>query len=411
MNQNIEDRMVGTFRQRFWTELLGNSIQFPIVNVLFEVLLEGVEYFLKPDLYIIALGAVVQAYCLTRWQDTPRPRRFWGNLIGPALYTAIEAPLEGLAFFTASNHLAYWFFSINIGALQALNPHLSRGWRTLATLLENLIRASLLLFMYGLFEIQTNPAQTTSLGSFFGDASHQFIVAATLLLGLSVAWANLLSQRYLSLLRETSAQLRVYSEWLLGSELLNRLITNPNALALVRRNRVILFMDIRNFTAWSETHASQEIASLLMLYYRIAETVFDTYPPVKFKLSADEVMAVFAAPDTALAAALRLRAEVGQQLAAHQLAAGIGLHEGEVIEGLLGASAVKFYDVLGDVVNTAKRIESQAQGNEILVSESLSVESNPAVCRGAKREVSVKGKSKPLTVYALQELSSGPQAG
>ncbi len=399
--------MAGTFRQRFWRELLGNSLQFPIINVLFEVLSEGVEYFLKPDLYIILLGTVVQAYCLTRWQGTSRPRRFLGNLVGPALYTVIEGLLERSAFFTASNHLAYWFFAISIGALQALDPHLPRGWQPLGILLENLIRASMVLLMYGLFEIQTNPTQISSLGAFFGDLSHQFIVAATLLLGLSAAWANLLSRRYLALLQETSAQLRVYSEWLLGPQLLNRLITNSDALALARRQRVILFMDIRGFTNWCETHASPEIADLLLLYYRVAEAVFDTYQPVKFKMSADEIMAIFVATDIAISAALDLRAQVSPSLAERQLAAGIGLHTGEVIEGLLGTSAVKFYDVLGDAVNTAKRIESQAQGNEILVSENLPVESHPAASRGVKREVIVKGKAQPLVVYALQEIFHG----
>ena len=57
---------------------------------------------------------------------------------------------------------------------------------------------------------------------------------------------------YLGLLRETSSQLQRYSEWLLGKDLLERVIADPEALSMMRRERAVLFMDIRSFTAWAE---------------------------------------------------------------------------------------------------------------------------------------------------------------
>lgn len=401
-NTLLENRISGTPRTRFLLELFGNSAVFPLTNIVFELLLEGAAYFRAPDLYIILVTTFVQAFVLSRWEVGPHPRRFWGNLIGPALYTIVEGLLEGPRFFVASHHLAYWGFALAIGILQAAIPRLPGALAAFALLLESLVRASILFLMYALFEVRTNPDQTTSLIIFFGDASHQFIGATTLLLGLGTGLASLMSQRHLRLLRQTSAQLRLYSEWLLGRDLLNRIVDNPNSLALTRQERTILFMDIRNFTGWSETHATEEVASLLNRYYRIAESVLVISQPVKYKFSADEVLAVFATPTIAIDAAIQLGIQVNQLLTAQNLAVGIGLHSGEVVEGLLGSSDVKFYDVVGDAVNAAKRIESNAKRGEILISDRVAFVERATAQLGEKQEIMVKGKSEPLTVYPLR---------
>ena len=83
------------------------------------------------------------------------------------------------------------------------------------------------------------------------------------------------------------------------------------------------------------------------------------------------------------------------------LAAGIGLHAGPLVEGLLGSMGMKFYDVIGDTVNTAKRIESAATGGEVLVSEAVLRQIAAAFACGAARTVSVKGKEAPLKVVPL----------
>ncbi len=400
-NTLLENRISGTPRTRFLLELFGNTAIFPLANIVFELLIEGLAYLRAPDVYIILAATFAQAYFLSRWEITSRPRRLVGNLIGPVIYTLIEGLLEGPRFFVAPHHLAYWGFALVIGILQAIIPLLPGALAAFALLLENITRASILFLMYGLFEVQTNPAQTVSLPTFFGDASHQFIAAATFLLGLGTGLANLMAQSHLRLLRQTSAQLRLYSEWLLGRDLLNRIVANPNSLALTRQERTILFMDIRNFTGWSETHATEQVASLLNQYYRIAESVLLTSQPIKYKFSADEVLSVFGTPTIAIDAAIQLGIRVNQLLAEQNLAVGIGLHTGEVVEGLLGSSDVKFYDVVGDAVNVAKRIESNAKRGEILISDRVLFVERPSTRLGEKHEITVKGKSEPLAVYPI----------
>jgi class 3 adenylate cyclase len=400
--QPLDTRISGTAWTRFLLELFGNSAQFPIANVMLEMLLEGpAAYLLAPDLYIILLAGTAQAYWLSRWQITSHPRRFVGNLIGPVLYTLIESLLEGWRFFSAPHHLAYWGFALLIGLLQAGRLRWPGWFSAVLVIFENVVRASILLIMYIIFESLSNPQQTTSAAAFFSDASHQFVSLVTLLLGLSLGLANLTTDRYLDLLRQTSAQLKTYSEWLLGRDLLSKLIQNPTALNLKREERTALFMDIRGFTRWCDSRPPEDVIQMLNDYYAVIEETVNRHSVIKYKFSADEVMAVFTTVADGVSAARALRLTSQRLLAAHGLGAGIGVHTGPLIEGLLGSAGVKFYDVIGDTVNTAKRIESATAANEILISHATRLSLGAAILAGAERQIAAKGKEGLLVVYSL----------
>ena len=91
----LDSRISGSFRNRYEQELFRNTGQFPIANLLLELLLEGPAIFLAPDIYTLIGAMLLQAWVLARWENTPAPRRFLGNLVGPAAYTAIEACFAG----------------------------------------------------------------------------------------------------------------------------------------------------------------------------------------------------------------------------------------------------------------------------------------------------------------------------
>jgi class 3 adenylate cyclase len=65
----------------------------------------------------------------------------------------------------------------------------------------------------------------------------------------------------------------------------------------------------------------------------------------------------------------------------------------------MGARDVKAYDVLGDTVNTAKRIEGAAAAGEILLSDAVAARVSPAV--SGARSIEAKGKAVPLRVFAM----------
>jgi len=103
----------------------------------------------------------------------------------------------------------------------------------------------------------------------------------------------------------------------------------------------------------------------------------------------------------AAAAALELRSRMAALLAEHNIGAGMGLHTGPLVEGLLGSTEVKFYVVIGDTVNTAKRIESAAAKAEALVSDDTRAALKDTFALGEPRQITAKGKEGPVMVYPL----------
>jgi len=111
-------------------------------------------------------------------------------------------------------------------------------------------------------------------------------------------------------------------------------------------------------------------------------------------------MAVFINAEEAIRAAGDLRARAATCLKPYQLGAGMGVHTGTLVEGLLGAHNIRFYDVIGDTVNTASRIEKESAAAEIWISENTLAQL-PALAVGAPKDILVKGKDAPLRVYPL----------
>jgi class 3 adenylate cyclase len=125
---------------------------------------------------------------------------------------------------------------------------------------------------------------------------------------------------------------------------------------------------------------------------------------IKTEYTGDEIMGVFPAAHDAVRIAQALRLELGRLLGEVGLGIGVGLHVGLVIEGLMGGAEVKAYRFVGDTVNTAKRICSEAQPGQVLLSEPAFVQVAPSVVTGPVFELSAKGKAEPLKVRPLLEL-------
>jgi len=397
----IEARLRGTRRAQVVGELLGNSAHFPIANLFYEAIREGADMLRTADAYTLLGACLVQARYLGGRQYDGRPQPLAGNLVGPAIYTLVEGVLEGPAFFTAPQHIAYWCFALAIGLLQHAQLKLSRGAPEVAfSLAEGLVRAGILLAVYWMLEVAANPADAR-VSTFLTDSSHVFIVLALCALGLLVGLLQWHARRGLRLLRDTAADLHKFSEWAWGREVLERAIADGDRLALRRETRSVLFVDIRGFTAWSERNSPETVVEMLNHYYAALESALRDLRPVKSKYTADEAMVVFSGARAALDAAAAMRCAASGVLAEHGLAAGIGVHTGPTVEGLLGSPDVKLYDVIGDTVNVAKRLCDQAAGGEVLASiECVSAAGLDAQAR-ARRALSVKGKSAPLDVCVL----------
>jgi adenylate cyclase len=146
-----------------------------------------------------------------------------------------------------------------------------------------------------------------------------------------------------------------------------------------------MFSDIRGFTAISELLSPEALIELLNEFLTRMTRCIEWQEGIVDKFIGDAVMAVFTLPeprpddaDRAVQAALMMRDELQRfhrRLPSDlpRLSIGIGLHAGPVVAGLIGSPQKRSYTVIGDVVNTASRLEGMTKtlGASILVSEAV----------------------------------------
>ncbi len=273
------------------------------------------------------------------------------------------------------------------------------------------MRSTVVYLMYMLLETGNSGIYQGKLEGFFQQPPHQYFLFATIFLGIGLGMADATGGRYLALLKRTADQLKTYSECLLGKKLLEKVMLDSSALDLARRDRVILFVDRRGFTHWSERQSTEAVVEVLNGYFTVAEKVLSRQEAVKIKFTGDEVMAVFADEVSATNAALMIRSSLSASLSHEGMGLGIGIHRGILMEGIIGAEHGKYYDVIGDTVNTAKGIEEAARADEILISLAAASKLFTRFKIFGRHALSIKGKSQPVTVFrVLSRRAEAPKA-
>ncbi len=183
-----------------------------------------------------------------------------------------------------------------------------------------------------------------------------------------------------------------------------------------RKVVAVLFSDLRGFTTFSETAKPAEVVARLNEYFDRMVTVITAHGGTVDKFMGDAVMAVFGGliPLTnpalaALEAALAMRValtDLNREWAARgmmPLDNGIGVSYGEVLQGPIGSLSRKEFTVIGDIVNTASRLETATKEllTPILFSEPFAA-ALPTSSRSKLKslgQVKLKGKELPVTVF------------
>jgi adenylate cyclase len=170
----------------------------------------------------------------------------------------------------------------------------------------------------------------------------------------------------------------------------------------------VLFADVRGFTALAEDTGPREVAELLNRFYGAAATILARSAIID-KLIGDEVMALYLPlmlpegwEEHMLRDASDLLAAVGFGASGEPwLRLGVGLDVGHAFVGNVGAGDVKDFTALGDVVNTAARLQSSAKAGQIVMSERMFARLPNRATDASSQDLVIKGKREPHLVRVI----------
>jgi adenylate cyclase len=386
-------------------EWLGNSGHFPLAVTIAYLCRWGSDgIFIQPQPMLGLIASVIQAVIVGAAAHAGRPIPVLGNLIAPFLFTIALAACTGLDGLRGPETAAFWLFAGSVSVARLIQ---GLRWRWLveaAVVGEHVVRALILVAA----EVVYHHAEGWSLAAYLSQGDHILLCCTAIGLGVLLGTAQALRLRQEAQLKRVAAELAEYSEWLLGRTMLNRALTERHSLVPSRSERTALFLDIRGFTRWSESRPPEEVMAMLASFYCVAEQAWKGARPMKVKFTADEIFLVFAEPVTAAEVALRLRDTVQAHLASQALGVGIGLHHGPVTEGLLGTERTKAFDVIGDTVNTAKRICDSAPAGTVLVSFPFYEACDGRIEVGEMASTRAKGKTSAVILAPLLKVRPAP---
>ena len=176
----------------------------------------------------------------------------------------------------------------------------------------------------------------------------------------------------------------------------------------------VLFMDIRGFSTFAEKRRPEEVMSYLNSVFDFMIECVLEHRGLIHRLMGDSFVALFGAPisrgndakhavDAGLdiLKRLRVRCESGHLPPTR---VGIGIHAGEVVAGMVGSAHRKEYQINGDVVNLAARIEqlNKSFDSQMLISETVWKRINQKAYEAESLgEVEVKGRERRVRVYKM----------
>lgn len=179
----------------------------------------------------------------------------------------------------------------------------------------------------------------------------------------------------------------------------------------------VLFSDVRGFSTLAEEIEPGELAALVREHLAaMAEIVID-HGGLVSEFAGDSIMGVFGAPDPmpdhaerAVRCAIAMQArqrELNDAAGEHggrSLHIGVGVNTGRVVAGAVGPPGRLEYTVMGDAVNVAQRLQSNAAGGEILVS-AATLAATPGVRTEPIGELTVKGRRAPVDAHRVTAAS------
>ncbi len=172
----------------------------------------------------------------------------------------------------------------------------------------------------------------------------------------------------------------------------------------------VVFIDICGFTSFTENESPNEVVELLNKYFDVMAKEIIAQKGYVDKFIGDAIMAVFRGDyhlDRAIDACLAIRkqirnlpAEAGIRFSPQ---VSIGVNSGVVISGNIGSASLRRldYTVIGDIVNTAQRLQSVAKEGQIFITEQAYFKIKESFNCNKIGDVNLKNKKSSLVVYEV----------
>jgi class 3 adenylate cyclase len=179
-----------------------------------------------------------------------------------------------------------------------------------------------------------------------------------------------------------------------------------------RREIVVVFCDLRGYTAFTETAEPEEVLDFLREYHGALGPLVSQFEGTLDQFSGDGIMVFFNDPvpipdpaERAVKMAVAMREAAGTLIAAWRrrrgrvLGFGVGIAQGYATLGQIGFADRSGYTAIGTVCNLAARLCAEAKDGQILVAQSVAVAVEETTPIEEVGELSLKGLTQPVVAY------------
>ena len=236
---------------------------------------------------------------------------------------------------------------------------------------------------------------------------------------LLVIWLAQMMRRYLAEIMRRRRVINVFKQYV-APQVVDKISKDKDFELVIggeNRHIAVLFVDIRGFTTMSESLKPEEVVEILNEYLGLTtQAIFDNGGTLD-KFVGDATMAVFNAPFDlddyifrAVATAWDMQAGADRiaekfcERYGKSVSFGIGVNCGNAVVGNIGCDFRMDYTAIGDTVNTAARLESNAKPGQILISREVYEAVKDRVAVTPIGEIPLKGKSKGVFVYQIDDV-------
>lgn len=301
-------------------------------------------------------------------------------------------------------HFVGWEFSAQYTLLPALIGALLLSGRRWLPHLTGLALIGAFIALYVLSRGQQPIYALSRTALLLGAVINMALVGFALTAAISLSYVQIAEKAELALEREY-ARSEALLHNVLPDTIAHQLKDNPEKIADGFPQASVLFADLVNFTTFAAALSPERLVSVLGALFSGFDEALERLGAEKIKTIGDAYMAAAGVPVPRADHAevlVRLGVEMQRQIAAYNREHGsdlllrIGIHSGPVVAGVIGKKRF-LYDLWGDSVNTASRMESHGVPGEIQISDATRALLGPCwICEDRGR-IEIKGKGKMRT--------------